>query len=105
MNDAADESSKPTSAEPEYRKLSDEELRLILEKHEQWLAAEDKTGLDHLRADLPRAELRKWDLRGAQLQGPTSPGPNCRGPPSQRGQHWRRRSPARYDQWTVMHSR
>jgi uncharacterized protein YjbI with pentapeptide repeats len=80
MNDAADEPSRPTSAERELRTVSDEELRSILEKHEQWVAAEDKTGLDHLRADLSWADLRAYgailkmshlqqaNLRGINLQ-------------------------------------
>jgi Pentapeptide repeats (8 copies) len=38
MNDAADQQSKPTSAEPELRKVSVEELERILEKHKEWLA-------------------------------------------------------------------
>jgi hypothetical protein len=71
MNDAADE----PDDEPEYpgsairpragAKISDQELRSILEKHTEWLAAEDKTGLDHLRADLSQADLRWRDLRTA----------------------------------------
>ena len=69
MNDAADEPSKPTSAEPEFREISDEELRRILADHKKWVEAEDKTGLDHLRADLSWA-----DLRGADLCGPAMPG-------------------------------
>lgn len=71
MNDAADEPSKPTSAEPDFRVISDEDLRSILEQHEKWVAAKDKTGLDSLRADLSQADLREQDgiLRVAQLQG------------------------------------
>ena len=70
MNDAADEPSKPTSAEPELRTVSDEELQRILADHKKWLEAEDKTGLDHLRADLSRADLRGRDPTSeAQLQG------------------------------------
>jgi uncharacterized protein YjbI with pentapeptide repeats len=64
MNDAADEPSKPTSAEHGFRKLSYEELEHILADHKKWVEAEDRTGLDDLRADLSRA-----DLKGAQLQG------------------------------------
>jgi uncharacterized protein YjbI with pentapeptide repeats len=71
MNDAADEPSKPTSAEPGFRKLSDEKLRSILENHKKWL---DKTDQDHLRADLSRA-----DLGGAQLQGATLDGAQLQG--------------------------
>ena len=105
MNDAADEPSKPTSAEPEFRKVSDEELRAHPGRitRNGW-QAKDKTGLDHLRADLSRADLRGRDHpAGANLQnamarprptaggqphgwpncrGPTSSGPNCRGPTS-----------------------
>jgi Pentapeptide repeats (8 copies) len=69
MNDAADEPSKPTSPEPEFRKFSDEELQRILENHKTWMEAEDKTGLDDLRADLSRANLLAADLRGASLRG------------------------------------
>jgi uncharacterized protein YjbI with pentapeptide repeats len=81
MNDAADEPSKPTSAEPESRKPSDAKLRSILEKHEQWLADQDRTDLDDRRARLSGADLREHskilgdaqlqgaDLRQAQLQG------------------------------------
>jgi uncharacterized protein YjbI with pentapeptide repeats len=80
MNDVADDPSKPTSAEPEFREISDEELRRILEDHKKWVAAEDKTGLDHLRADLSWADLRghaailkvtqleQANLRGVKLQ-------------------------------------
>jgi uncharacterized protein YjbI with pentapeptide repeats len=70
MNDAADEPSKPTSAEPEFRKVSDEELKRILADHKRWVEAEDKTGLDHLRADLSLTDLRGQGafLIGAQLQ-------------------------------------
>jgi uncharacterized protein YjbI with pentapeptide repeats len=69
MNDAADEPSKPTSAEPEFREISDEELERILADHKKWLAAEDKTGLGHLRANLSLADLRGRDLRKAALRG------------------------------------
>jgi uncharacterized protein YjbI with pentapeptide repeats len=75
MNDAADEPSKPTSAEPVFRQISreisDEELQRILGDHKKWVEveAEDRTGLDRLRADLSRADLRKRDLRDTQLQG------------------------------------
>ena len=71
MNDAADEPSKPTSAEPELRTVSDEELQHILADHTKWMESEDKTGLDHLRADLSRTDLRRQDsiLRVAKLQG------------------------------------
>jgi uncharacterized protein YjbI with pentapeptide repeats len=82
MNDAADEPAKPTSAEPEFRKISDEDLERILADHKKWVEAEDKTGLDHLRADLSlveflraqcfvlsRADLEGARLTGAQLQG------------------------------------
>ena len=81
MNDAADEPSKPTSAEPEFRKISDEELERILADHKKWLEAEDKTGLDHLRADLSRADLRGQDaiLRVAQLQGAILDGAQLQG--------------------------
>jgi hypothetical protein len=58
MTDAADEQSKPTSVEPECREISDEELRYILKDHDKWLAAEDKTGLEHLGANLSRAEFQ-----------------------------------------------
>jgi hypothetical protein len=43
MNDAADEPSNPTSAEPEFRRVSYEEMQHILENHKKWLAAEDRT--------------------------------------------------------------
>jgi hypothetical protein len=91
MNDAADESSEPTSAEPEFRVISDEELGRILADHKKWLEAEDRTGLDHLRANLSRADLfRQGDIlkvaqlrgatcRGSISRGPTSEAPNCRG--------------------------
>jgi uncharacterized protein YjbI with pentapeptide repeats len=71
MSDATEEPSTPTSAQPELRTVSDEELRCILEKHKQWLAAEDRTGLDHLQADLSLVDLRGQGacLIGAQLQG------------------------------------
>ena len=70
MNDAADEPSRPTSAEPELRTVSDEELGRILADHKKWVEAEDKTGLEHLRADLSRADLRGQAhiLRVADLQ-------------------------------------
>jgi uncharacterized protein YjbI with pentapeptide repeats len=80
MNDAVDEPSKPTSAEPPFREISDEDLQRILADHKKWLAAEDKAGLDHLRANLSGADLRGQDailrasllqeaiLEGAQLQ-------------------------------------
>ena len=55
----------------------------ILADHEKWLEAEDKTGLDDLRADLSRTDLRGHGhrLKGATA-GPTSKGPNCGGPNS-----------------------
>ena len=51
----------------------------ILENHEKWLEAEDKTGLDHLRADLSRADLRGQDaiLKGPNCRRPTSRGPTA----------------------------
>jgi uncharacterized protein YjbI with pentapeptide repeats len=71
MNDAADDPSKPTSAEIEFREISDEELRRILADHKKWVAADDKTGLDHLRADLSWADLRGHAaiLKVTQLEG------------------------------------
>jgi uncharacterized protein YjbI with pentapeptide repeats len=71
MNDTADEPSKPSSAEPEFRKISEEKLQRILADHKKWVEAKDKTGLDHLRANLSLADLRGHDaiLSGARLQG------------------------------------
>jgi Pentapeptide repeats (8 copies) len=68
MNDAADEPSKPTSAEPEFREITKEELERILADHQRWMEAEEKTSLDHLRAHLPWAYLRGLSLDGARLQ-------------------------------------
>ena len=121
MNDAADEPSKPTSAEPEFREISDEELQRILADHKKWVEAEDKTGLDHLRADLSLADLRGRDLDGHPQRGATAGGrprlgptaggrphrsptaggrplrePNCRGPSSGEAQlqgAWPQRGP------------
>ena len=53
----------------------------ILADHKKWLAAEDKTGLDHLRADLSRADLRGQEaiLKEPNCRRPTSARPNCEG--------------------------
>jgi uncharacterized protein YjbI with pentapeptide repeats len=79
MNDAADEPSKETSAQLEVRKISDEELERILADHEKWVAAEDKTGLDHLRTDLSWADLGKRNLDDVQLQGADLSGAQLQG--------------------------
>jgi uncharacterized protein YjbI with pentapeptide repeats len=78
MKDAADEPTKPTPAEPQFRKVSDEELQHILMDHARWVEAHDKNDRGHLRADLSEtdlqetllamAQLQEADLRGADLQ-------------------------------------
>jgi uncharacterized protein YjbI with pentapeptide repeats len=68
MNDAADEPSKPPSADPKLRTISDEELERILQDHLRWLEAKDKTDLEPLRADLSRAQLKGADLIAATLR-------------------------------------
>jgi uncharacterized protein YjbI with pentapeptide repeats len=66
MNNAADEPSKPAPAEREYRKIPDEELRLIRTRYKEWLAAKEKAGQ---KANLSYADMSRADLRGAQLAG------------------------------------
>jgi uncharacterized protein YjbI with pentapeptide repeats len=70
MNDAPDEPSQPTSAEPQVREISDEELQRILADHKRWLTAESKHISGHGRADLSGVDLRRQDaiLRAAELQ-------------------------------------
>ena len=47
------------------KKISDTELKAIIDKHAKWLRGEDGGG----RADLCGADLRGADLRGADLRG------------------------------------
>ena len=54
--------------------ITDEELKIILEKHKKWLNVEDGgeranlCGADLSGADLSGADLRRADLRGADLR-------------------------------------
>jgi uncharacterized protein YjbI with pentapeptide repeats len=66
MNDAVNE---PQEVPSRYRKISEEELQRILADHKRWMEAGDKTGLDHLRADLSRAELLGASLKISAHQG------------------------------------
>jgi uncharacterized protein YjbI with pentapeptide repeats len=62
MNDAADEPSKPTSAEPGFRKISDEDLERILTDHKKWVEAKKtRLGVDHL--GLRRVKVLAEDLK------------------------------------------
>lgn len=47
------------------RKLSDEQLREVLEKHRMWVEGKDEGEI----ADLREADLRGADLEGANLRG------------------------------------
>lgn len=70
--------------------MTQEELNVILEKHQKWLQGEpggeradlqgaDLQGADLKGADLQGANLRWADLRGADLKGADLKGANLRG--------------------------
>ena len=67
------------------RKLSKEEIREILRKHELWLKGEDSgeradfSLCDLLEADLRVANLRRANLRETNLRGANLRGANLRG--------------------------
>ena len=64
----------PDAAQEEgakFRKVSEEELKRILEAHETWVETDGKEGMQAnlRRTDLQKAGLRNANLRGADLQG------------------------------------
>ena len=58
----------------------------ILADHKKWVEAEDKTGLDHLRADLCLDLTCRANSEWPNCRGPFSRAPNCRGPTSSSAQ-------------------
>jgi len=83
MNEKPDEPTKQpsetgqpeTQEQPEYREVSQEELKQILAAHKKWLESKGKEGKQAFlrkanlqKADLAGANLQKADLAGANLQ-------------------------------------
>ncbi len=54
-----------TAETPEYREISPDEVKKILEQHRKWVEPEGKEGKG---ADLVNAHLEKADLVGAHLE-------------------------------------
>ena len=73
MNEKSDEPAKQSvepdqsaaQDQPQYREVSQEELKQTLEAHQRWLESDEKEGK---RADLTKANLQEADLSKANLQ-------------------------------------
>jgi len=61
----SDQPEEQTAEAPEYREISQDELREILEQHRKWVETEGKEGK---RADLQGADLREARLENANLE-------------------------------------
>ena len=59
-----DEAESVVPEEPQYREVSEEELKRILAEHEKWVETE---GQDGSHANLSGADLRGADLGGANF--------------------------------------
>ncbi len=65
-NDQPDEAEPAVPEEPQYREVSEEELKRILADHQRWL---ETKGKESTRANLEEADLQGAKLFGAELQG------------------------------------
>ncbi len=83
MNEKSDEPTKQSAEpdqsaaqdQPQYREVSQEELKQILEAHQKWLESDGKV---EKRADLTKANLGGANLQGANLQGANLKGADLR---------------------------
>ena len=66
VNKQADEAQPSAPEQPQYREVSEEELKRILADHQEWLETNGEKGI---RADLEGAELSGAKLQGAYLLG------------------------------------
>jgi len=72
MTDAPEESQEPGAPkEPQYKEVSETELKRVLAEHEKWLQTDGEEGAQAnlTGAKLQRANLRDADLQGANLRG------------------------------------
>ncbi len=71
MTDAPEESQEPGAPkEPQYKEVSETELKRVLAEHEKWLQTDGEEGAQAKLqgANLRVAKLQRADLRGAKLQ-------------------------------------
>jgi len=67
MTDAPEESQEPGAPkEPQYKEVSETELKRVLAEHEKWLQTDGEEGA---QANLTGAKLQRANLRDADLQG------------------------------------
>ena len=76
MNKQPDEAQPSAPEQPQYRKVSEEELKRIRTDHEKWLVTKGEKGT---QADLSNANLRGANLQGANLFGANLQGANLIG--------------------------
>ena len=74
MTDGPKESQEPGAPkEPQYKEVSETELKRVLAEHEKWLQTDGEEGV---QAKLTGANLQRANLGGAYLQGANLTGAN-----------------------------